>query len=456
MFAPKVAKTSAAGKAADSASRSRAVSTSRMRAAVDCDRGGTERSVDPIVGRSASWDFKAVPVSSPGLDRSSPSLHSSPLSSRALQPVLTVAPPSDPLEREADAAADHVIQKPDCAPTISVAQVPHQRRLDPDSAQIVHSESTGMPDRAVNGSAAIDVLRSPGRPLDSGLRAFMELRFRKDFSQVRVHDDALAASAARAADAFAFTAGHHIAFSQPFDPSSQAGRRLLAHELTHVAQQSARNGRSGPILLQRQGPGAPSPATQLPQPVIGLLAQTDGGQWALKVMTTYGVRLILTQKGRPAYYDANANECTVNVALAPAVVASYFVHEMYHAQRERTGHGGDPKKMEKEPFIKAMVNEEIQGTVRGYQAYLELEQKGQVPSNAPRPPRYESYKSAYQAGRERTLKDNPRASEAEVHAGGLTNAAEAIRWYVWEGGLGPFEGVSYAQFYAEEWKKAHR
>ena len=114
------------------------------------------------------------------------------------------------------------------------------------------------------------------------------------------------------------------------------------------------------------------------------------------------------------------------------------------------------KKTEKEPFIKAMVNEEIQGTVLGYQAYLELERKGQVPSNAPLPPHCDSYKSAYQEGREQTRKANPTAAEADLEKGGLKNAASAIRWWVLEGGLGPVEGLTYSQHYAEEWKKAHK
>lgn len=84
-----------------------------------------------------------------------------------------------------------------------------------------------------------EVLRTPGRPLDPATRAFFEPRFGQDFSHVRIHADAWAAESARAVNAHAYTVGSHI-FMGPQQPApeSQAGRFLLAHELTHVVQQS--------------------------------------------------------------------------------------------------------------------------------------------------------------------------------------------------------------------------
>jgi hypothetical protein len=84
-----------------------------------------------------------------------------------------------------------------------------------------------------------DVLRSPGQPLHAATRVDMEGRFGHDFSGVRVHTDPRAAASARAVDAQAYTVGNHIAFGHGrFAPSTTEGRKLLAHELTHVAQQS--------------------------------------------------------------------------------------------------------------------------------------------------------------------------------------------------------------------------
>lgn len=82
------------------------------------------------------------------------------------------------------------------------------------------------------------VLQSRGQPLDRETRAFMEPRFGRDFSQVRVHTDAKAAESAQAVNALAYTVGHHIAFApHQYAPGSAAGQRLLAHELAHVVQQ---------------------------------------------------------------------------------------------------------------------------------------------------------------------------------------------------------------------------
>ena len=87
-----------------------------------------------------------------------------------------------------------------------------------------------------------DVLNSPGQALDSSTRAFMEPRFRHDFSGVRVHTDQRAAESARAVNAAAYTVGQNIVFTdQRFRPNEAGGRHLLAHELAHVVQQ--RSGR---------------------------------------------------------------------------------------------------------------------------------------------------------------------------------------------------------------------
>lgn len=84
-----------------------------------------------------------------------------------------------------------------------------------------------------------DVLRSAGRSLEPSTRVFMEERFGHDFSKVRVHSDPLAAHSASAINARAYTVGSQIVFGAGrYDNASVEGRRLLAHELAHVVQQS--------------------------------------------------------------------------------------------------------------------------------------------------------------------------------------------------------------------------
>lgn len=85
-----------------------------------------------------------------------------------------------------------------------------------------------------------EVLGSPGYPLDHGVRSFMESRFGHDFSRVRIHTDSRAAESARAVNALAYTVGQDLAFGAGrYVPESVEGQRLIAHELTHVVQQSA-------------------------------------------------------------------------------------------------------------------------------------------------------------------------------------------------------------------------
>lgn len=102
-----------------------------------------------------------------------------------------------------------------------------------------------------------DVLRSPGRPLDAATRNFMEPRFGYDFSSVRVHSDARAAESARSVNALAYTVGRDIVVQpQHYKPEASEGKRLLAHELTHVLQQG--HG----MLSPSHSPGGPGPTMQ--------------------------------------------------------------------------------------------------------------------------------------------------------------------------------------------------
>lgn len=114
------------------------------------------------------------------------------------------------------------------------------------------------------GAPAIvhDVVSSVGRALDRSTRTFFESRFGHDFGSVRIHDDERAARSARAVDAEAYTVGSHVAFAAGrYTPRTRDGMRLLAHELTHVVQQSRgvsgvqRSSIARPIRLDPEGEG---------------------------------------------------------------------------------------------------------------------------------------------------------------------------------------------------------
>jgi hypothetical protein len=110
-------------------------------------------------------------------------------------------------------------------------------------------------------ASAIASMQGGGQPLPRSERAFFERRFGKDFSHVRVHIGVRDSELASVMNARAFTLGREIVFGDgAYRPETAAGRRLLAHELTHVVQQT----RSGSVIwnihdgiLQRNGPIGP-------------------------------------------------------------------------------------------------------------------------------------------------------------------------------------------------------
>ena len=147
---------------------------------------------------------------------------------KRLQTKLAIGASNDPLEQEADRVADQVLAAP-ANPAVS------------DSPPRIQRASHAADAAAQDAPASVDrVLASSGKPLDAPLRHDMEQRFGHDFSRVRVHADNAAALSTREVNARAYTVGQDIAFGAgQFAPATREGRRLLAHELTHVAQQGA-------------------------------------------------------------------------------------------------------------------------------------------------------------------------------------------------------------------------
>jgi hypothetical protein len=120
--------------------------------------------------------------------------------------------------------------------------------FDLEEEEDIMADESGMPKRensASNLSRSSIFVRIPrggGRPLEENTQRFMEQRIGHDFSRVRVHTDGEAASSARQLNAHAYTVGTNIYFNEGrYNPYDMQGRKLLAHELTHVVQQSTAN-----------------------------------------------------------------------------------------------------------------------------------------------------------------------------------------------------------------------
>jgi hypothetical protein len=154
-------------------------------------------------------------------------------------------------------------------------------------------------------SIVSDVLRSPGESLDRATQNFMESRFAHDFSGVRVHTDEHAANSARSINALAYTLGSHVVFgANQFAPSTRKGRKLIAHELAHVVQQSGatiaeprisqndRSEREADAASKIATENSPGTTPSLTPNTGGLMAQnlptatpTGGGAWSSDLLT---------------------------------------------------------------------------------------------------------------------------------------------------------------------------
>lgn len=208
-------------------------------------------------------EVKAQPanVSYSGKDQTvvNPAWQSLALSGIGLQAKLSISAPSDPYEQEADRVADQVMRTADprandatlSSNSFTVGKL--QRKCsgceDEEEKKVQRKEQTHHAESLASAPSTVhEALNSPGRPLDPITLSSMENNFGRDFSDVRVHSGAAAEQSARDVNANAYTVGHDIVFGRSqFAPATHEGQRLLAHELTHVVQQSGSHA-SRPLL----------------------------------------------------------------------------------------------------------------------------------------------------------------------------------------------------------------
>lgn len=190
------------------------------------------------------------------------------------QPKLTINQPNDVYEKEADAVAEKVVNGPG-EELIQHKKSPLQihkkcAKCQEEEEQIQKKESETNNDdlsypilqrkcltcddeeelqrkaSSAKGSAleapyiVNQAINTSGQPLDYHTKTFMEDRFGYDFNNISIHTGSLATKSAQAINALAYTSGNSIVFNQgQYAPQTEFGKKLLAHELTHVVQQSA-------------------------------------------------------------------------------------------------------------------------------------------------------------------------------------------------------------------------
>jgi len=162
---------------------------------------------------------------------------------RMIQCKLSVSSPGDPHEREADQVADMVVRSLD-RPATAETVTPLQRQEVDDNEReedtlSARAETEGGQEVPEDVETGIEHLSGGGLPLTPPVRAEMESSMGVDFGAVRVHHDGHANHLARSVNALAFTYGRDIVFGGgQYQPATAGGKRLLAHELTHVVQQT--------------------------------------------------------------------------------------------------------------------------------------------------------------------------------------------------------------------------
>ena len=201
------------------------------------------------------------------------------LKQRILQPKLTVDQPGDIYEQEAERMAETVMRMPELERDREEKGTAHavdgpgcvqwackqceeeqkddltgiQRMCWRCAQELEHRESIQtkevegtVPEVTSEISSRIQSLQGGGQPLPASMREFFELRIGHDFSNVRVHTDPVST---RSLQARAYTVGRNIVFGAgEYSLETSEGRRLLAHELTHVVQQ----GSAGPRKVQKK------------------------------------------------------------------------------------------------------------------------------------------------------------------------------------------------------------
>jgi len=250
---------------------------------------------------------------------------------------LDITEPEDPTEAEADRVAENLMRSEstgDLGVSASGARGAIQREAETPCAEgkcpeeegkegeeVVRPKRQGCPD----GSIDVPDPRSfygGGESLPPEVMSSFETRLGQNFSAVRIHTGDRADRAAGSVGALAYTLGNDIVFARgQYRPDTTDGRRLLAHELTHVIQGSGRpnaeapalsidHGRSGPVVqrrtLGRQQADGQRVGSDLDEPGVPHSSGT-GGQWATpppeeleKVQNLAGVSTVIDESAAPA------------------------------------------------------------------------------------------------------------------------------------------------------------
>ncbi len=173
-----------------------------------------------------------------------------------IQRKTSIGQPGDQLEREADMMAAQIVlpsgaffQSNFFRPAGNTLQ--RKCQACEEEEKHVHRKESNMTETHSSEelNAYVNSLGSKGQAMPHQEQQFFESRFGYNFSGVRLHTDSVAAKSAQSINALAYTSGNNIVFnSGQYSPETDSGKKLMAHELTHVVQQGSATGK-----IQRLG-----------------------------------------------------------------------------------------------------------------------------------------------------------------------------------------------------------
>ena len=159
------------------------------------------------------------------------------------QPKLTIGSTNDPYERQAERVADEVINRSNSDSFIRSKD--NSIDLQRKCSKCEEEEKAQRKEKSGNGffseapTIVNEALNFGGNHMEGNTRSFMERRIGYNFSKVKIHTGTLAAKSAQSINALAYTSGNNIVFNEgQYAPATDRGKKLLAHELTHVVQQN--------------------------------------------------------------------------------------------------------------------------------------------------------------------------------------------------------------------------
>jgi hypothetical protein len=273
------------------------------------------------------------------------------------QPKLTINQPNDVYEQEADTMADHVMRTTDISsdnnsffkPSVSSVQR-KCAHCEEEEKKAQRKESDNNTTEASTETENYVNSLSGGNALDEKNKTFFESRMGYDLSNVRLHTDSKAAQSAQSINALAYTSGNNIVFdNNQYQPATESGKKLLAHELTHVVQQntnriSKKIQRTINYIRQLQGTecqpyldnfdrslqsletNAQSPQVPIPQEVLQAIQ-------LLRRFRTEGRITCWEVSGGLVYasYDNATQQIRLHINFANAATTTTILHEAIHA-----------------------------------------------------------------------------------------------------------------------------